>query len=164
MNGLALNQVIHIHAFLSYVSVKNTWAFIWMVNLTFVNIFKIYLKKITKIISLLHKLQNNLPRAPLVTIYKSFVRPRPDYGDILYDQTFDNFFHERLESIQYNSALAITNVEAKKHLQCDWLRGVQRWPYLYSVFNICTLERKKKIKFDSFTIKFESLKNFHVIT
>ena len=57
---------------------------------------------------MLCKLQNNLPRAPLVTVYKSFVRPHLDYGDILYDQAFNNFFHERLESIQYNAALAIT--------------------------------------------------------
>ena len=56
---------------------------------------------------MLCKLQNNLPRAPLVTVYKSFVRPHLDYGDILYDQAFNNFFHERLESIQYNAALAI---------------------------------------------------------
>ena len=27
----------------------------------------------------------------------------------------------------------------KKYLQSDWLRGVQYWPYLLSVFNICTL-------------------------
>ena len=27
----------------------------------------------------------------------------------------------------------------KKYLQSDWLRGVQYWPYLYSIFNICTL-------------------------
>ena len=27
----------------------------------------------------------------------------------------------------------------KKYLQSDWLRGVQYWPYLFSVFNICTL-------------------------
>ena len=53
--------------------------------------------KINKTISLLRKLQNNLPRAPLITIYKSFVRPHLDYGDILYDQTFDISFHERLE-------------------------------------------------------------------
>ena len=38
-----------------------------------------------------------------------FVRPHLDYRDILYDQTFNNFFHERLESIQYNAALAITS-------------------------------------------------------
>ena len=79
-----------------------------MVNWTFMNIFKTCLKKISKTISLLRKLQNNLPRAPLVTIYKSFVRPHLDYGDILYDQIFINSFHERLESIQYNAALEIT--------------------------------------------------------
>ena len=32
----------------------------------------------------------------------------------------------------------------KKYLQSDWLRGVQYWPYLYSVFNICTLWLNKK--------------------
>ena len=48
--------------------------------------------KINKTISLLRKLQNNLPRAPLTTIYKSFIRPHLDYGDILYDQTFNNTF------------------------------------------------------------------------
>ena len=41
-------------------------------------------------------------------MYKSFIRPHLDYGDILYDQTFNNSFHERLELIQYNVALAIT--------------------------------------------------------
>ena len=64
------------------------------------NIFK----KVNKTINLLRKLQNTLPTAPLITIYKSFVRLHPDYGD----QTFNNYFHERLESIQYNGALAIT--------------------------------------------------------
>ena len=32
----------------------------------------------------------------------------------------------------------------KKYLQSDWLRGVQYWPYLYYVFNICTLLLNKK--------------------
>ena len=64
--------------------------------------------KINKTISLLRKLQNNLPRAPLITIYKSFIKPHLDYGDILYDQTFNNSSHERLELIQYNAELAIT--------------------------------------------------------
>ena len=27
----------------------------------------------------------------------------------------------------------------EKYLQSDWLRGVQYWPDLYSVFNICNL-------------------------
>ena len=68
------------------------------------NIFK----KVRRTISLLRKLQNNLPRAPLVTIYKFFIRPHLDYGDILYDQTFNDYFYKKLESIQYNTELAIT--------------------------------------------------------
>ena len=30
-------------------------------------------------------------------------------------------------------------VNTKKYLQSDWVRAVQYWPYLYSVFNIYTL-------------------------
>ena len=38
----------------------------------------------------------------------SFIRPHLDYGDTVYDQTYNNSFHQKLESIQYNTALAIT--------------------------------------------------------
>ena len=73
------------------------------------NIFKTCLKKQTKeSLYYLRKLRNNLPTAPLVTIYKSFARPNLDYRDITFDQTFNNSFNERLESAQYNAALAIT--------------------------------------------------------
>ena len=64
-------------------------------------------KKVNKTVSLSRKIQNKLPRVPLITICKSFIRPHLDYIDILYDQTFNNSFHERLGSIQYNAALAI---------------------------------------------------------
>ena len=56
----------------------------------------------------LRKLQNLLPREALITIYKAFVRPHLDYGDVLFDQAFNASFHEKLESIQYNACLAIT--------------------------------------------------------
>ena len=49
-----------------------------------------------------------LPRQALVTIYKAFVRPPLDYGDVVYDQAFNNSFHAKMESIQYNAYLAIT--------------------------------------------------------
>ena len=49
-----------------------------------------------------------LPRQALITIYKAFVRPHRDYGDVLYDKVFNNSFHARMESIQYNACLAIT--------------------------------------------------------
>ena len=53
-------------------------------------------------------MQNLLPRASLITIYKPFIRPHLDYGDILYDQAYNMSFHQKLESIQYNACLAIT--------------------------------------------------------
>ena len=37
-------------------------------------------------IGLLQKFSNSLPRQALITIYKAFVRPYLDYGDVLYDQ------------------------------------------------------------------------------
>ena len=56
----------------------------------------------------MRKLRRLLPRITLVTVYKVFDRSHLDYGDILYDQAFSNYFHDRLESIQYNACLAIT--------------------------------------------------------
>ena len=68
--------------------------------------------KICKTIGLLRKLQNILPRAALLTIYKCFIRPmiRPhlDYGDIIYDQAYNSSFHQKLELIQYNPVLGLT--------------------------------------------------------
>ena len=49
-----------------------------------------------------------MPRKSLITIYKSFLRPLVDYGDIIYDQPNNESFCEKLESIQYKAALAIT--------------------------------------------------------
>ena len=66
------------------------------------------MNKVNKTIGLLRKLQNILPREPLLTIYKLFVRPHLDYVYIIYDQHYNNSFHQKLESIQYNAALAIT--------------------------------------------------------
>ena len=77
-------------------------------KLNFDEHLKSVLRKISKIVGLLWKFQGNLTRASLITIYKSFARPHLDYGDIIYDQTFNESFHQRIESIQYNAAIAIT--------------------------------------------------------
>ena len=66
------------------------------------------INKISKTIGLLRKLQNILPRPALLTIYKCFIRPHLDYGDIIYDQAYNLSFHQKLESIQCNAALALT--------------------------------------------------------
>ena len=64
--------------------------------------------KTNKTIGLLCKLQNTLPRQALITIYKAFVRPHLDYGDILYDQAYNASFHQKLEKIQYYTCKEIT--------------------------------------------------------
>ena len=64
--------------------------------------------KVNKTIGLLRKLQDTLPRTSLITIFKSFIRPHLDYGDIIYDRAYNASFHQNIESIQYNAALAIT--------------------------------------------------------
>ena len=67
------------------------------------------LKKATKSINLLRKLNLPLPRSALLIIYKSFIRPHLDYGDIVYDQPNNSSLSEKIESLQYNAALAITD-------------------------------------------------------
>ena len=57
---------------------------------------------------LLRKFQQILPRSSPLTIYKTFIRSRLDYADIIYDQAYNSAFHDKLESIQYNTCLAIT--------------------------------------------------------
>ena len=43
-----------------------------------------------------------------MTIQKAFLRPITDYGDIIYDQPQNDSFCEKLESVQYKAALALT--------------------------------------------------------
>ena len=77
-------------------------------KLSFDEHLKSMLKKISKTVGLLRKFQSILPRTSLITIYKLFARPHLDYGGIIYDQTFNESFHQMIESIQYNAAIAIT--------------------------------------------------------
>ena len=64
--------------------------------------------KVNKTSPIICKLQNVLPRSALLTIYKSFIGPHLDYGDIIYDKAFNESFHAKLESLQYNATLTIT--------------------------------------------------------
>ena len=77
-------------------------------RLSFEDHLKIILNKVNNTIGLLCKLHNILPRSALLIIYKSFIRPHLDYGDIIYDQTYNASFHQTLELLQYNACLAIT--------------------------------------------------------
>ena len=52
-------------------------------KLDFQGHLKSIFNKVNKTIGLLRKLHNTLPRLPLLTIYKSFIRLHLDYGDII---------------------------------------------------------------------------------
>ena len=49
----------------------------------------------------------SLPQSSLLTIYKSFVRPHLDYGDVIYDQTNNFSLSDKIESVPSNAVLAI---------------------------------------------------------
>ena len=93
----------------------------------------------------MRKLNLLLPRSPLLTVYKCFIRPHLDYGDVLYDQLNLFSLTNKIESVQYNAALAITGAirgTSKEKLYQElgleslkdrrWLR---RLCYLYKIVN-----------------------------
>ena len=63
--------------------------------------------KANKGIGLLKRLRHKLCRKHLITIYKSHIRPHLYYGEIIYDQSDIDSFINKVESVQYNAALAI---------------------------------------------------------
>ena len=66
------------------------------------------LSKVYKGIGLFKNLSNKLPRQALVRIYKAYIRPCLDYGDIVYDKPNNETFINKTEIAQYDAALAIT--------------------------------------------------------
>ena len=77
-------------------------------RLSFEELLRLVFSKINRTIGLLRKLQCLIPRSPLLTIYKTFVRPHLDYSDIIYEKAYNSFFHQKIESVQYNACLEIT--------------------------------------------------------
>ena len=66
------------------------------------------MSKAMKCIDIVKKLSDTFHRHSLATLYKSFLAPHLDYGDIIYDQPHNESFPQKIERIQYNATLAIT--------------------------------------------------------
>ena len=66
------------------------------------------LTTVNKLTGILRKLYHYMPRDSPVTIYKSFIRPHLDYADVIFVKPSNATFSNRIESAQYNAALAIT--------------------------------------------------------
>ena len=59
-----------------------------------------------------------LPRDSLLTIYKSFIRPHLDYGDVIYDKPNNDSFSDNIEQLQCKACLAITEVIQGTSREC----------------------------------------------
>ena len=99
--------------------------------------------KAYKGISLIKRLYRYLPRKSLLCIYKSFIRPHLDYADVIYDQPHNESFCSKIESIQYNAALAITGAIKGSSREClyrelglESLRDRRWYRRLVSFYNI----------------------------
>ena len=94
---------------------KNFWECFSIVNSILMNILKEYLIKLVNLLVLFAS-SKIFTETSFLEIYKYFVRPHLDYGDIIYDKAFIHSFQKKLESIQYNAVLAITEA----------IRGISR--------------------------------------
>ena len=61
-----------------------------------------------KRIDIIKRSSVNILRDALLRIYKSFIRPHLDYGDIIYDKPNNESFKNKIENIQYKTCIAIT--------------------------------------------------------
>ena len=114
-------------------------------KLNFSGLINEKIKKTTKGTNVIRKMNLSLPRSSLLTIYKSFVRPPLDYGDVIYDQPNNSNLSDKIESVQHNAVLAITGairVTSKQKLYQElgleslrnrrWLR---RMSYIYKIIS-----------------------------
>ena len=57
--------------------------------------------RISETIDLLRRFQPILPRPSLLTTYKTFIRSQLDYADVIYDQAYHSYLHEKLDLTPY---------------------------------------------------------------
>ena len=89
-------------------------------KLSFTNCINDKTNKTLKGVGLLRKLSTLLPRQSLLTIYKSFIRPYLDYGDVIYDEPLNESLSNRIESVR----LHYLSLEPyKDHLEKNYTRN-----------------------------------------
>ena len=96
-------------------------------------------------ISVIKKLRHSLSRKSLLTIYKAFLRPLIDHRDIIYDHSQSESFYDKIESVQYKSALAITGAiqgtsrdKLNQELGLESLKAIRWYKHLCCMYKIMT--------------------------
>ena len=103
------------------------------------------IKKVTIGVNFMRKLNLLLPRSSLLRVCKSFIRPHLDYGDVIYNQPNLSSLANKIESVQYIAALAITGATRGTFTEkLYWELGfeslkdrtwLRRLYYLYKILN-----------------------------
>ena len=118
------------------------------------------ISKTQKAISVIKKLYNILSRNVLLTIYKSFVRPHLDYGDIVYDQPSNQSFSNKIEAVQYNAALAITNaIKGTSRMKLHKELGIESLSFRRWFRCLCTFYKIKTQRAPKYLYKLIPPKN-----
>ena len=127
-------------------------------TLSFCTAIKSVVSKPRQGIRMLKALSKYVPRHTLNGIYKLYIRPHLDYGDVIYhfphafDDTSQNVTlnsqMEKLQSVQYSAALAVTNVwkgisRDKLYDELGWKSlNLRRWSrrliLFYKIINYLT--------------------------
>ena len=109
---------------------------------------KVITSKVNQVIGLLQKLRKTLLRLVLVTMYKAFLRPNLDYGDMINDEAYIKTFHQTLESIQYNAYLAVSEAiigSSKQKLYHELgLKSLQRQHWYRKLCLFCNIFKENK--------------------
>ena len=120
-------------------------------KLSFSAHIKVAISKTRKGIGLLRYLSKYLPRNSLNELFKLYVRPHLDYGDVIYHipakvcefsgNTMSSNWTEKLESVQYSAALAVTGAwrgtsREKLYAEIGWESLIsRRWSRRLKVFH-----------------------------
>ena len=83
-----------------------------------------------KMIGIMNRLSVNLSRDALLRIYKSFIRPYLDYGDIIYDKASHELFKNKIKNIQYKACIARTGAIQERSTM------VQQTYTFYKIVNV----------------------------
>ena len=116
-------------------------------ELSFFDYINDKIKKNTKGVNVVRKMNLLLPCSSRLTIYKSFVRPHLNYSDVIYDQPNNSRFSDKIESAQYNAALAINGA----------IRGTSK-EKLYQELGLQSLKDGRWLRLMSYLYKIISTK------
>ena len=72
----------------------------------------------------------SLPRSSILTIYKSFVRPHLDYGDVIYDQPNNSSLSDKIDNRRTSKKKLYQELGLEYLSNRSWL---ERMSYLFKI-------------------------------